>query len=356
MNESDKKLKLLFVSNHRRFKIHFRAYPWARGLAALGHSVDVMCHADNERWKTTYEERDGFRIIHNPDLLVGPLRQGWDPVCAYRRGSFLFREKKTYDVIHCLDTRPAVILPSLAYARAMKIPIVSDWIDWWGRGGLIKERRPLWYQLLFGGFETFFEEYFRNKLDGLTTISSALLERGVKLGIPRKDCLYIPGGANTEEFSGLPSLECRKALSIPEASPVICFSGLDVLIDLPLALATFERIMAKVPDAVLLLIGPTADLAAKLAPNLRASSRVVCTGPFPYAALPRYLCVADIFLMPYANKISNVGRWPNKIGDYMCIGRPTVSNPVGEVKSICLSGSRSASSPTKTPIPWRMEF
>jgi glycosyltransferase involved in cell wall biosynthesis len=38
--------------------------------------------------------------------------------------------------------------------------------------------------------------------------------------------------------------------------------------------------------------------------------------------------------MPYANKISNIGRWPNKIGDYMCMGKPTVSNPIGEVKAL----------------------
>jgi glycosyltransferase involved in cell wall biosynthesis len=36
--------------------------------------------------------------------------------------------------------------------------------------------------------------------------------------------------------------------------------------------------------------------------------------------------------MPFDHKVSNIGRWPNKIGDYMCVGRPTVSNPVGEVK------------------------
>lgn len=76
---------------------------------------------------------------------MGALRQGWDPVCAWRRRALLFRENKQYDIIHCLDTRLAVVLPALSYARKKQIPIVSDWIDWWGRGGLIKERRPLWY-------------------------------------------------------------------------------------------------------------------------------------------------------------------------------------------------------------------
>ncbi|MFA6242792.1 MAG: hypothetical protein WC655_17770, partial [Candidatus Hydrogenedentales bacterium] len=136
-----------------------------------------MCHADTERWRTRIEHVDGFRIIESPDLLFGALRQGWDPVCAFRRHSFLRRENKPYDIIHCLDTRLAVVWPALAFAKAKGIPIVSDWIDWWGRGGLIKERRPWWYKALFSWIEVFFEEAYRTKLDGLTAISHALVER-----------------------------------------------------------------------------------------------------------------------------------------------------------------------------------
>src|SRR5262245_62703985 len=115
-------LNILLITNHRRFKIHFRALPWAKSLAERGHFIDVMCHADHERWRTAYEESDGVRIVQNPDLLVGALRQGWDPVCAIRRAGLLFRENRPYDIIHCLDTRPAVVLPALAYARFKRIP------------------------------------------------------------------------------------------------------------------------------------------------------------------------------------------------------------------------------------------
>jgi glycosyltransferase involved in cell wall biosynthesis len=328
-------LRILLVSNHRRFKIHFRAYPWARALAARGHQIDIMCHADTERWKTSYEELPGIRIIHNPDLLVGALRQGWDPVCAVRRAAMLFREEKEYDIIHCLDTRPAVVLPSLVYARARGIRIVSDWIDWWGRGGLISERRPLWYRILFGGFETFFEEHFRDKLDGLTAISSALVDRAVSLGVPRDRCLRISGGADLATFANPPARdEARRTLKLPTDAGVVCFSGLDVLIDLPLVVKAFAHMLTTRPDLHLLLVGPTDSFVANLAVPEQLRTRIVCTGPVPHNQLPNYLAAADVFLMPYADKVSNVGRWPNKVGDYMCIGRPTVSNPIGEVKSL----------------------
>ncbi|MCC6155024.1 MAG: glycosyltransferase, partial [Candidatus Hydrogenedentes bacterium] len=255
---TERPLRILLVSNHRRFKINFRAFPWADELAARGHDVDVMCHADTERWRTQVEHINGFRIIESPDLLVGALRQGWDPFCAWRRRALLFRENKQYDIIHCLDTRLAVVLPALAYARKKQIPIVSDWIDWWGRGGLIKERRPLWYQWLLAPIEVHFEEAYRNKLDGLTTISHALLERGVKLGIERKRCLVIPGGANVRAFAEIPpKAESRAMLGVADDVPVVCFSGLDVLIDLPLAVQAFELLLKRDPRTILLLAGPT---------------------------------------------------------------------------------------------------
>lgn len=326
-------LRILLISNHRRFKINFRAHPWACELASRGHDVDVMCHADTERWRTREESVDGFRVIENPDILVGALRQGWDPICALRRRNFLFRENKPYDLIHCLDTRLAVVLPALAYGRARSIPIVSDWIDWWGHGGLIAERRPWWYRMLFSGVEVFFEEAYRNKLDGLTAISHALVDRAVGLGVERNRCIVVPGGANLRTFQNIPSkLESRDHLGIAKYARVVCFSGLDVLIDLPLAVRAFECLLEKDARTHLLLVGPTEKDARDMVSNPSVLKHVTATGPVPYAQLPLHLAAADVFLMPYANKVSNVGRWPNKVGDYMCIGRPTVSNPVGEVE------------------------
>ena len=39
---SKRPLRILLVSNHRRFKVYFRGYPWARELARRGHEVDLL--------------------------------------------------------------------------------------------------------------------------------------------------------------------------------------------------------------------------------------------------------------------------------------------------------------------------
>jgi len=47
-----------------------------------------------------------------------------------------------------------------------------------------------------------------------------------------------------------------------------------------------------------------------------------------------YLAAADVLLMPYSNKLCNVGRGPIKLGDYLASGRPIVTNPVGDLKTM----------------------
>jgi glycosyltransferase involved in cell wall biosynthesis len=58
------------------------------------------------------------------------------------------------------------------------------------------------------------------------------------------------------------------------------------------------------------------------------------TGLLKDEDLPWYLGCADLFVLPLANKLYNIGRWPNKICDYMSLGRPIVSNAVGDIKQL----------------------
>ena len=44
--------------------------------------------------------------------------------------------------------------------------------------------------------------------------------------------------------------------------------------------------------------------------------------------------MVDIFLMPLRDTVSNRARWPHKICDYMSLGRPTITQPVGEIKDL----------------------
>ena len=42
----------------------------------------------------------------------------------------------------------------------------------------------------------------------------------------------------------------------------------------------------------------------------------------------------DVFALPLGAGVRNAAKWPMKIGDFMAAGRPTVSNPVGEMEEL----------------------
>jgi glycosyltransferase involved in cell wall biosynthesis len=107
-----------------------------------------------------------------------------------------------------------------------------------------------------------------------------------------------------------------------------------VLSDLPLAVRAFEIVLAQRPDARLLLVGPTEEDARAGSSSAASFRAITALGNVPYKELPSILPAADLFLLPYPSKIANIGRWPNKIGDYMAVGRPTVANPVGELTEL----------------------
>src|SRR5690606_16831372 len=103
------------------------------------------------------------------------------PVDTARRTMWIRRHR--FDVIHTVDTRPAVSLPAMLGRNASGAAWVADWTDWWGRGGATEEREGWLVKTFIGPLEQFFEEKPRPKADGTIVISRVLGKRAESLGI-----------------------------------------------------------------------------------------------------------------------------------------------------------------------------
>jgi len=279
--------------------------------------------------------QEGMQIIQTPDLWGGRLRSGWDPWGVIRRLiHFSAWRGGKIDIVHGFECRPVTIYPILALKKKQRdLVFISDWNDWWGRGGLIEEQRPFWYKPIFGPIETYFEEAFRHRADGVTTISTALAERTHKLGVEWERLCWIPQGVDIDFFKPLPTKQLREKLGIPENIKLAVFSA-QVIIDLDLVLLAFAKVCRKVPNAKLMLLGKKSPLTLKIAQKYEIEEKILNLGMIPYEECPAYLACADVCLLPFKNKIANVGRWPTKLGEYMSIGKPIVSNPVGDIKDL----------------------
>jgi glycosyltransferase involved in cell wall biosynthesis len=109
---------------------------------------------------------------------------------------------------------------------------------------------------------------------------------------------------------------------------------MDANFDLPLVFSAFARVVEKYPETRLMLIGKSSPAMLNTAREYGIAEWVISAGYVPYDLLPTYLGCADIFLLPFPSTVYNVCRWPSKICDYMASGRPTISNPTGDIKSL----------------------
>ncbi len=324
-------MKILFLNHNVIWRSTFyRCFHLGRYLVRRGHAVSLYTIHPSRRRGLEETNLQGVRVVQFPDLLWGIGRSGWDPWDVWHRLRLARRE--TYDLVHAFDSRPVVIHPALALQRR-GLPLVMDWADWWGRGGVIEERRNPLLKFGFGAIETWYEEHFRTRANGTTVISGALRDRAAGLGIDPGTILRLPGGADIENFQVRDARAVRGALGLPEDARILGFMGF-VHYDLELVLRAFGLIHRRDPSAKLILTGKPSPVVGRIARELKCADGILDFGVVPYEKISDYMGCADVFLLPFARKQANIGRWPNKVGDYMAMGRPIVSSPVGEMKEL----------------------
>ena len=327
------RMNILYITHHTKSRTVARPENLAKRIAQRGHDVTLLCISDSARIGVKASFATGIRYIETPDLLPGRLRTGWCPWNALNRWLWL-RKNFDFDLIHAFETRPATIHPLQLALRKKKIPLVIDWIDWWGRGGIITTNRPKWYQFLFGGFETFYEEHFRTMADATTVICTALGHRAEGLGVHPDSIFKVPIGSDTGGIPFVSPQTYRAQFGFASDEKIALFSAMDAVMDVELVFDAALKVKAQCPAFKLVMTGNGAVQLTELAQQKGIGDFFVHLGRLPQDDFVKALTCADVFLLPFADKIYNRGRWPCKIGDYLAAGRPVVSNPVGEVREL----------------------
>jgi len=326
--------RILLHSHHRLHKVRF---PWrtegiARALAAQGDDVTVLCTAETERASVTEWVEDGVRFVTAPDLLWGRQRSGWDPWSGLRRFHWLRGER--FDLIHLFDTRPAVIHSTLLHLSRHPTPLVIDWADWWGRGGLIAENRPAWYRFAFERCETHYEENFRRRADATTVIARGLAKRAVGLGVAPESIFWVPNGCTPARVPDVAPATYRTEFGFDDGAILFGFNATDVTIGLPLVLDAFARAAAQMPSLHLVITGRLPDAVGPLLAQSAAAARIHRLGYLDREAYARVLTCMDAFVLPFLDRPANHGRWPGRINDYLAAARPILTHAVGEMEEL----------------------
>jgi glycosyltransferase involved in cell wall biosynthesis len=316
---------LIVVHNPtRQGGAYFRARGLAKPLIRRGHRVQVMAIHPTERWRMGTRELDGSEVVESPDLLPGFGRSGWDPWDTLRRT--LWIRRRHFDVIHTVDTRPAVSIPAFLGRKAAGAVWIADWTDWWGRGGATEERKNKRVNVVLGPLEQFFEEKPRPRADGTVVISRALGRRAAGLGIPADRQLLLPPGADPDDVRDTAPGDARRALGLPVEGNLLGYLGNIYPRDADLL---FDAMRQLREPATLLLVGESGvEVPGDLGDRVRALGRL------PFGEMLDHLSACDVLVLPMTDSVANRGRWPSKINEYVAVGRPTVVCDVGDVADL----------------------
>jgi glycosyltransferase involved in cell wall biosynthesis len=305
---------------------YWRALALGQELVARGHEVSLLAISPKRRRGFDIRDARGVTVVETPDLLPGSLRSGWDPWDALARIAWL--RERTFDLVHAFENRPVALLPALYLRQKQNLPLVSDWCDWFGRGGSVEERPNPLVRAILRPVETFFEEIPRSRADGVTVINTILRQKAVALGIWSERILLLPNGANVEEIRPGDQAEARRRLGLPLNVRLIAYTGAIFRQDAQLMAAAFDRIRAARPDTRLLLVGYCNIAIEEL---VQVPEAVIRTGPVSYQTLADYLVACDLGWLPLRNSGANRGRFPLKLNDFMAAGRAIAATDVGDI-------------------------
>ncbi|MGC1365467.1 MAG: glycosyltransferase [Candidatus Acidiferrum sp.] len=318
---------------------YLRAFYFSRELARSGHQVTLATVSRTWRFHRAISyKRDWIGESREPRgegpwirLIEGPAwgnralpGSGWGPLDIWGRIHEL--ETGEYDAVFGFEYQPNVSWPVYFTQRRKQYAFYSDWCDWFGgssnrfRGWKVAHR-----------IDSYLEEKIRFRADRVSVTSRVLEARALSIGIPKEKVVYIPNGAPTDYILPQNRKAARERFRLPQDAPiVVAVSNGDMCREVRI----FCEVLRRAPKAIFLMVGSISKPALMLADRLAVDDRIATAGWVSDEDYPWVLGCADVCICPLENALNDRARWPAKILDFLTAGRPTVTNPVGEVEAL----------------------
>jgi glycosyltransferase involved in cell wall biosynthesis len=307
-----------------------RTFPLAKALAE--NHCDVTILTTNPRLSLIIKVVviDGVKIVIFPEVIPARITS-----MGYGLLSFFFKViyslTSRYDITYSdAGHRPNGGIPCIIQKVVYKTPYVTEWFDWYGKGGMY-DTKNLLFKIFLGWYELKAEIWDKKIADGVILTSDVLVKRLLEVK-PNAKYIKLFGGAPVET---LPYLENNGIVKLKngfnEGDLIIGYinaknDSLDELIPL---VEVLESGCLKYPVKVL-IFGNDSGMSSIL-PNKLLHNFVFC-GWIDFAKDYEILQCVDVFVLFKNETIENLSGWPNCIGDYLACGRHTLLNPTGELK------------------------
>jgi len=308
-----------------------RSFFLARELAGLGHKVTFLTSQFNE-FVFPYRKEiiDNVEVISFPDIVPFAFRKGGIGVLNILLKS-LYVLFQNYEIVHSdSGHRPSSGIPCVVHRFLHKSKYVSEWWDYFGKGGIYDEM-PWWYKLTLGNYDTWAEVHNKLKADGVIALSIYTKKRALNLGIKENKVEIIQGGADVKSIKYFPNTNMKEKFGIDPKSITFGFIGMneEELNDLIPFISAINN-LKKIINITWFTTGRI--LSKEVKQKFGIGEELIEFGWMEYAVYSNVLSCADAFLLLLKDNLVNKARWPNKLGDYLAAGRPIVTTEVGDMK------------------------
>ena len=257
-----------------------------------------------------------------------------DIVFALRVAGMLVRERREYQLVYFL-MQGLHLAAGLPVARVLKKPI------------LMKVSGSSVITLLTGSLAGRIElRWLRKWAYRVMILNDGMRAEALRAGFDPARLHWMPNPVDTGEFSPCGDAErfaLRERFGVPHSAMVVLYCGrLAPEKALPSLLEAFARVVTRVPDAMLLLVGdgPLRAALTNRAAELAISERVVLTGRVEADDVRSWMQIADVFTL-----VSVDEGFPLALSEAMSVGLPSVVSDIPANRQLIEHGTHGLLAP-----------
>jgi hypothetical protein len=324
------KICILTLDKHSLVEAGLRIfYKTAQIMAAHGHDVTLVVEDTVDCGIPAVSDR--ITLKNTPSWLRRPFfRGGFSPGTVLHRVWLVLVNR--YDVVYVNPGfRPAILLPVIFARLFTRTLIVEEVWEWFGPGGVGSSRTGFLSRLvgLYDMGAEWISKWFAHQL---IVISTPLKERFSFF----KNCVVLHGSVESDALMPMNINKARDILGMDRRLFIFGMCSLDAgdEEDNTPAFNALSEIFKTNPDARIFVTGAK-DYIEKSIYKLIDPEKVIYPGWIPFDQYSTYLSACNVFVLPYPPTNRNLGRWPNKFGDYIVMRRPLITNPTADVGRLC---------------------
>lgn len=265
-----------------------------------------------------------------PGIPFKSLRRGGFSIsdCLFKLSIILYQKP---DVVWTVNGhRPSNFIPAMFARLFCGSLIIDETWEWLGQGGYGSSRQGFFGKII-GAYDILFEICLKEKFDRILVISEELKKRFKA----KNKVSVLWGGSEDSNLTPYPIETARSYTGIPSDVFVIGMSSV-----VPgdheanrVFFSAFSAIFKDYPDLFLLMTGSDRHYIERVAREYGFKDRLIYPGYLSFDDYNKYLSSCNLFVLPYPDTLINRGRWPNKFSDYVCLERPVLTNPTGDIKN-----------------------